>query len=101
MVACLVIGQKDLAALGGPFDRAAELARKPEHERLLGIERTLCAEAAAHIGRHHTQLVLRQLQHEGSDQKSMDVWRLARGVECVFAGATVEFAGGGARLHRV
>ena len=38
MVACLVIGQKDLVALGGPFDWAAKLAREPKHERLLGIE---------------------------------------------------------------
>jgi hypothetical protein len=67
MVTRLVVGQKDLVALGGPFDRATELACEPEHERLLGIERSLGAKATAHIGRYHTQLVLRQLQHEGGD----------------------------------
>ena len=101
MVARLVVGQKDLAALGCPFDRTTKLARKPKHERLLSIERALGPKAAAHIGRDHTQLVLGQLQHEGGDQQPMDVRRLARGVEGVFAGATVEFASRGARLHRV
>jgi CO/xanthine dehydrogenase Mo-binding subunit len=59
MVARLIVGQEDLAALGGPFDRATEFARKPEHKRLLGIERALGAEAAAHIGRYYPQLMLR------------------------------------------
>ena len=59
MVARLIVGQKDLAALGGPFDRATELARKAEHNGLLSIERALGAEAAAHIGRYYPQLMLR------------------------------------------
>jgi hypothetical protein len=50
MVARLVVGQKDLAAFGGPFDGATELTREPEHERLLGVERALGAEAAAPAG---------------------------------------------------
>jgi hypothetical protein len=101
MVTRLVVGQKDLAALGGPFDRTAKLAREPENERLLGIEGALGPEAAAHIGRHHTQFVLRQLQHKGGNQKPMDVRRLACRVERVFTGAAIEFAGGGTWLHRI
>jgi len=50
MATRLVIGEEDLAALRRPFDRAAELSRKPEHERLLGIGRALCAEATAQSG---------------------------------------------------
>ena len=51
VAAALVIGEKDLAAAGDPFDRAADPLRRPRDQHVLGIDEILRAEPAADIGR--------------------------------------------------
>src|SRR6185437_11348316 len=43
------VGGDRFAALGGPFDRPAELCRGPDRENFLGVDLTLHAERAADI----------------------------------------------------
>ena len=51
LIAFLDRGQKVLAAVLDPFDRAAEQAGGERHHHLLGIDQVLCAEPATDIGR--------------------------------------------------
>ncbi len=55
VVAAMRVGEKGFAALAGPFHRAPELLRRVQHQPLLGIEKQLHAETAAHVGRHHAE----------------------------------------------
>ena len=48
-VAAMLVGEEHLAALAAPFHRAAELARGPERQAMLGILPALDAEAAADV----------------------------------------------------
>ncbi len=101
VVAALGVGHERLRALRRPLDRAAELPRRPGDDDLLGVVEDLRAEAAADVGRHHAQLVLRDVEHEGAHQQPDDVRVLAGGVERVLVGAGVVLADGRARLHGV
>ena len=101
VVARLVVGEEDLAAVGRPLDGTAKPGGEPQNQRLLVIERALGAKATAHIGCYHTQLVLGKLQDESGDQQPVHMRRLARCIEGVVAGGAVMLADGGARLHRV
>ena len=95
----LVVAEKGFLALAGPFDRAADPARRPGDQREFGIERAARPEIAADLVHDDTHLVLgdaedlRQLllrPHGAADP----------GVQGVFAGVAVVGAGRGARLHR-
>ena len=101
MVAAVRVGHEAFVALGGPLHRPAQLAGGPGDDRLLGVVVDLRAEAAADVGRHDAQLVLRDVQHEGAHQQADDVRVLAGGVQRVVAGGRIEVADRGARLHRV
>ena len=101
VVARLIVGEEDLAAIGRPLDGTAQPRGEPQNQRLLVVERALGAEAAADIGRHHAQLVLGKLQDESGDEQPVHMRRLARGVKRVVARGAVMLADGGARLHRV
>ena len=83
------------------FTGRPSLARRPGDDGLLGVMVDLAAEAAAHVRRHHAQLVLGQMQHEGAHQQPDHMRVLAGGGQRVLAGAALELADGGARLHRV
>ena len=66
VAARLVIGQKDLVALGGPFDWAAKKScPRAKHERLLGIERALGPEAAANTYARVDQPAQARSRHDG------------------------------------
>ena len=86
MVAALRVGLEGLAAIGDPFHRPLQFARRPGHQPFLGIDDLLAAEAAADIGRHYPQLPLRYAQHQHPDQHPRDMGKLGRGIERVVAG---------------
>ena len=77
MVTAMGVRQERLAAIHRPFDRPSDLLRRPGDGRLLGIMRDLRAEAAADIGRDHSQLLLGSAEHEGAHQQSYDMRNLA------------------------
>ena len=61
LAALLVGGHQVLAPVLRPLDRPAEAERRPRDEDLFGIEEhDLRPEAAAHVGRDHLHLELRQ-----------------------------------------
>ena len=81
MVAAMRIRHETFVTFGGPLHRLAHLAGRPGDDRLLGVVIDLRPEPAAHVGRHHTQLVLRDVQHEGAHQQPDYMRVLAGGVE--------------------
>ena len=102
VVAAVRVGEEGLAALRGPLHRpAADLLAGPEDDALLAVDEDLGAEAAAHVGRHHAQLVLGRHADEGRDDQPVDVRVLRRDVERVALHAGVVVADRGARLERV
>ena len=60
VIAALIVGDKTFGAILLPLHRPRDLAARPDHERVLGIDEGLHAEAAADIGRDQAQLVLRR-----------------------------------------
>jgi hypothetical protein len=62
LVEAVAGGAQVLHTVAGPFDRAAELARRRANEDLFRVERALATEAAADIGRDHTQPVTGQIE---------------------------------------
>jgi hypothetical protein len=50
-----------LAALAGPFDRAAQFLRREQHQPMLGILPALGAEAAADIAGNDPYLAFRDI----------------------------------------
>ena len=58
LIALLDRAEEMLAPVLHPFDRPAQLARDGGHDDLLRIDHELRAEAAAHLGCDHAQLVL-------------------------------------------
>ena len=56
VVAALIVGDEALGAVLLPLHRPLELAARPDHQRLLGIDEGLHAEPAADIGRDQAQL---------------------------------------------
>ena len=102
VVAAVGVGEEGLAAVGGPLHRtAADPLGGPEDQQLLRVMEDLGAEAAAHVRRHHPQLVLRHLEGEGAEQQAGQVGVLRRGVERVAVLDAVVGAVGGARLDGV
>ena len=57
--------QEVFAASRDPLHGPAHLERGRAHQHLLGIDRALGAEAAAHVGHHHADLLGRQLEDGG------------------------------------
>jgi len=68
VVAALCVGDKAFAPLADPFDRPADFRAGPGDDRFFGIVELLHAEAAAHVGRHDPQLVLRDVEDESAHQ---------------------------------
>ena len=101
VVATLGVGDETLAALADPLDRPRELAGRPGDHGFLGVVELLDPEAAAHVGRHHAQLVLRDVQHEEPHQQADDVRELAGRPQRVLAGRRIVFGDRRARLHRI
>jgi len=101
MVASLVVRSETLRAFGRPFDGLGEFTGRPCDKSLLGVKRSLRAEAATDIRRDHPKLVLGNRQNGSSDQKPDHVGVLARRVQRVVTRCAIVFADGGARLHGI
>ena len=95
------IGEEGLRALGGPLDRPSHLFPRPGDGDFLRIVRDLGPEAAAHIGRHHSQLVLGNAEDEGAHEQPDHMWILAGGIQRVTVMGRVVFADGGPRFDGV
>ena len=99
VIARLVVGQKALRPRRHPAHRAEEPPRRPDHERLLGIELALVAEAAADVGRDHPQRALGDAELLG-DLLADVVRRLRRTHQREPAGGGLDGGERGARLER-
>ena len=63
LIAGVIVEQKAFAARRHPFDRPAAALRRPQHQHVVGIDIGLHAEAAADIGRQHSDLRFRHMKH--------------------------------------
>ena len=93
--------EERLAALGHPGDRAIDLLARPHHRRLFRIQIDLRAEPAADVGRDDAHFVLRQPEHEGRHEQSLDVGVLVGDMERVAVVGPAVRRRRGARLDRV
>src|SRR6185437_5830981 len=66
-VAAMLVGEERLAALAAPFDRPAELARRPERQAMLDILPALGAEAAADIAGDDANPGVGNLEHRAGE----------------------------------
>ena len=98
-LAAVMVVEHALAAGGDPFHRPAQLARRPQHQHVVRERPALEAEAAADVGRHHADVVLRHVQHV-RQLHAHAVRILRRGVERVEIVDRVVVADRDARLHR-
>ena len=101
MIAAVRVGEKRLRAIGDPFDRTADLPRRPQADHFLGIDENLRAEGAADIGRDHAQLVFGRNADERGEHQARDVRVLTCRVERVTARAAIILADRRARLDGV
>ena len=101
MVAAMRVGEERLGAVGRPFHRAVDFARRPDAHGLLGVDEDFRAEAAADIGRDDAQLVLGRDADEGRQHEARDMRVLAGGEQRQIIRARIIFADRRARLHRV
>src|SRR5206468_1176823 len=82
-------------------DRPPDLSRRPDADRLFGIDENFRAEAAANVRRDDAELVLRRKADEGRENKPRDMRVLAGRVKDERIRALLVFADGGTRLHRI
>ena len=99
VVARVLVGRNGLAALARPFHRAAELARRPQHQPVLGVLPALGAEGAADVAHDHADRVLGHLEDVGGQRVAHAVRILHVGVERVAALAGIPGAQRAARLQ--
>ena len=101
MVAAMRVGQEAFRTLGHPLDGLFDLFGCGQNQGLFAIVIDLRPKAAAHIGGHDLQLVFRNPQHKGRNQKARQVGVLAGGGQLVIARARIELADRSARFHGV
>ena len=101
VVAAVGVAQERFAAIAGPFDGALDVFAGKYQRGFFAVQINLAAKTAAHIGRHHTHLVLRDAQHKGTHQQAFNVWVLTRYIERVAVVVAVIGSIGGTRLHGV
>ena len=79
LVAALRVAEQCFRARRNPFDRpAADPARRPRHQRVLGIAAMLHAEAAADVRRDDAKFCFGNFQHLAGDRRARAV-RILRG----------------------
>ena len=98
-VAALVVGKKRLAALAGPFHRAAEALRRPRDQRELRKETVACAEVAAGVVRDHAHRGVIDAENP-RELALLPHHAAAARVQRVAPRRRVVLADRGARLHR-
>ena len=101
VIAAVIVRRQAFAARRHPFDRPADAARRPQHERILGIGVGLHAEPAADIGRDHAQPGLVDAEHHAGQHGAHAVRVLRRGVERIGRVRRAMLAHCRARLERV
>ncbi len=99
-VAAVRVGQEALDAGRAPLDGTADPARREEQRRVLRVGLHLHAEAAAHVGRDHAELLGRDLEHALREEAAHHRDALGGGGEGVALGGLVPLADGRARLER-
>jgi hypothetical protein len=97
-VAALIVAQQRLVAVGGPLDRAAELACGPGHQRLLGEDCPARPEVAAHVTDDEPHVVLGDVEHD-REVLAQAQGRAAAGMDRIFATCRIVGADRGARFH--
>ena len=100
VVAALRRGEKILAALADPFDRAAEPPRRPQHQHPFGIEEILHPEPAADIGRADADALGRHVEDRIGELVAQAVHALARQHQIEAVARLVIAADRGTRLDR-
>ena len=99
VVARVLVGGNRLAPLAHPLDRAAELARGPQHQAVLGILPALGPERAADVAGDDADPMLGDLQDVGRERGADAVRVLDVGVERVAILAAIVDAERAPRLH--
>ena len=99
-IAALIIAEKRLASLAGPFHRPADPARGPGEEGIFGIKEVPRTEIAAHVPAHAAHLLGRHTQHLGEVEPQLGDAAAASGIEGVMPGFDIVLGRCGARLHR-
>ncbi len=98
VIAAVGVGEAGLGAGGRPLDRPLEAHRAPGGDRLVGVVVDLAAEAAAHLGRDHPDLVLGQVDRGQRHQQPVDVGVLRGHPQGERAATRVEIGQRGPRL---
>src|SRR5207245_9324163 len=80
VVARVLVGGNRLAPLAHPLDRAAELARGPQHQAVLGVLPALGPERAADVAGDDADPMLGDLQDGGRERGADAVRGLGGGV---------------------
>ena len=100
MVAVVIVGDHPLDALADPFDRAPDLARRPQGQRVFGEMPAFHAEAAADIAGDDAHLRLGNVEDAPRHIGAGAVRPLRAEIERVAAEPVVILADAAARLHR-
>ena len=99
-IAAMRVGQKAARAVVGPFDRAAEFARRVHDAVIFGIGRLFHAEGPADAIGYDAQLVAPDPEHAG-DVIAEPEHTLARDMESPVLAFDVVLGNSRARLHRI
>ncbi len=89
-----------LAAIPDPRDRAAEAARRPQHQHPFRIEHVLHPEAAADVGNADAKLFPADAKHTVGEQVTDRVCAGGRGYQVQATARGIELPQRTARLHR-
>ncbi len=98
-LAAAMVGEHAFRARRHPLHRAAETARRPQHQRVVGERIALEPEAAADVRCHHADPVLRHVE-DVRHLHAHPVRILRGGVERVVVLGSVVVADSDPRLHR-
>ena len=101
VVATLIVGDEGLGAVLLPLHWPRKPAAGPDHERMLRIDESLHAEAAADIGRDQAEHVLRHFEHRLGERVAHEMRTLRCGVERGAPAVRIVVGNGVARLHRI
>ena len=101
VVAPLRVAHEVIGAVGGPFDRLAQLARGNRDQRVFAIGKQLGAEPAADIRADHPHLFQRHLQDHPAQDFAQAMAALAADRQRQMIALGVVFADRRARFHEV